>query len=119
MKDDENNLSIKKECTVRIVEVTLSGGGDLAVGDLVEIDLSVNPDSFGGEMKLTALGAYRDSIKVWNEESKQTLYIGDGTYYKTWAPSALPATLWVEGVSPTGTSAQAKLTLLYDPSSHP
>jgi len=120
VKDDENIWSALEQCTVRIVEVTLSGGGYLAVGDLVEIDLSVNPDSFGGEMKLTALGAYRDSIKVWKEESKQTLYIGNGTYSKTWAPDALPATLWVEGISPTGTPTQAKLTLLYDPPSpHP
>jgi len=119
VRDDELNWSETENCIVRIIEVTLSGGGDLPVGDLVEIDLSVNPDSFGGEMKLTALGAYKNSIKVWKEESKQTLYIGDGTYYKTWPPGALPATLWVEGISPTGTPTQAKLTLLYDPSSHP
>jgi len=141
VKDDENIWSIIEQCTVRVVEVSLTGGGYVSVNDdddngngtpdndssettvsgendLVAIHLSINPDSFPGEMKLTALGAYKDSIRVWKEQTKQTLYIGDGTDYKTWAPDALPSTLWVEGKSPTGNTTQAKLTLLYDPTSH-
>lgn len=120
VKDDENIWSPLEECTVRIVEVTLSGGGQLVVGDIVEIDLSVNPTTFPGEMKLTALGPYKHCIKVWKEETKQTLLIGDGTESKTWnPPSSMPTTLWVEGISPTGATTEARLSLLYDPPSHP
>jgi hypothetical protein len=117
VKDDEYNWSSSDTCKVRVVEVSLSASSGYipAGGVLVPINLSVSPtDNWSYcKVRLAVVGDYQSCIKIWKDESKQELVIGDGSYYEEWQPGDLPSTLYVEGVSPTPPGADVDLFLKY------
>ena len=116
VQDDEENWSTKEECTVRIVEVGLSGGGYIPVGGMDEIQLSVNPTNnwSGCKVRLSVFGDNLDCIKIWEEQGKINQVIPDGAnYYKDYDPGSLPSELYVEGISTTPVGQDVDIALLY------
>jgi hypothetical protein len=99
--DNDNGIADKDEAPVN--------GED----NLVAIFLSILPANLTtGEVELRVLSDTHTHIQVWKYPDKRELIIPNGDppkYYKRWAPSQLPPTLYVEGMSP-GTEG---LMLLY------
>lgn len=123
-------------CTVNVVQVGLSGGGELRVNDdddnnngtldkdetgtvsgendLVAIELSVAPTNLPGVVRLEAVGDTKSCVKIWKYSDKGQLEIPDsGNHWKEYAPNALPGTLYVEGISPTSIGSTVFLSLKY------
>lgn len=83
--------------------------------NLVAISLSILPANLNtGEVELK-VPADDTPLRVWRYPDKRESIIPNGDppkYYKRWAPSELPPTLYVEGLSPTLPGAP-RLTLSY------
>ena len=103
--DDNNNLTPDKDPCEQQVDYE---------DNLVEILLSVNPDTFPGEVQLD-IGGY-GLIKIWSDPDKQNLIIPNGDpplNYERWQPNQLPEKLYVEGIAPTFPDPPWGLVLRY------
>ena len=80
------------------------------LGGLTPMSLSVAPTGIDEEVVvLTFYPTYQSKIKVWLEETKET----EVTHLTQWAPSDVPATLYVEGVSASSSAGDVAVTLNY------
>ncbi|MGD8500435.1 MAG: hypothetical protein PVJ86_07290, partial [Phycisphaerales bacterium] len=140
VQDDEDNWSGKEECTVRIVVVGLGvSTGYVAVNndddnanekpdyhsteqtvtgenDLVAIYPSVTPSNNWPDcnVRLSVFDPYKACVKIWSSQNKSGLVIPDGAnYHKDYAPSSLPSTLYVEGISSTPPGGTVSIALVY------
>ena len=83
-------------------------GGD---DDLMPWQISVNAPTDGDEVTLGLSHHY--CLRVWDEPTREGLFIDVADHSETWAAGNWSRTVYVEGVSPSGESNRPMLTWYY------